>query len=752
MKRNTDCFEIKDLFKDILISLFSLNKFDNKYQILYPQLCKIFSLFTLQLDLDCVLPRKELLDDLNTINFNNYDSNKLMETVGYTDSDTVLYIFSNNYSYFSDFSIQEKIFMIFCDLCARSSLNTVFHSNLKNFSLKDFYSLIKSVLGFNKSEFKNTLKKSINRGLVKINKTQITLTDKWYDEISRLFDLSKIPETDLNDFDATSELFNTAKHPYTSIVTGYYAPAYILSKANKAKIRLWYVQNLDTFYETVNYLCNSEEEETIWLNYFDFPKLECDSVNLALTNLLKISVIISGNLSESFFEIFPEISVKYNENFINHRIDIMFEPDLANEIKKYLKNVSSINHKDNLIEQLNFFVARRGTKNVLENLPNFFENVKNDINREDEFQEKKEEEEHNNEINKSDKNKTMNTYKEKIISAINEDDFINRYDFALTPCAENDITSKKILEIHKKLSAPCSYLKCDKELFNKFDDLMNKHPNILNKELLYSYVKNTILFSKDNILRTTPLFLLGSPGCGKSMLCRELRTIFGQDKDIFIPMATGLGVGGLMGSTPEYKGASNGLILSSIWNSMNNVNCLNSIIVLDELDKASLSLTGERDANQNVLATLLQLFSDENMNHFKDNFFDLPIYNFFPNFFATGNSIDNIPEPLLDRLTIIRFRDYTSDEFKNIVIPKQYELFKQNHQNLSDSLSEDEIDFIFKLSNGKTRKIRPAIDTFLAASYDIDCKKRKLNNSEIEDLINRCSENKFGSKQIGFNI
>ena len=61
-----------------------------------------------------------------------------------------------------------------------------------------------------------------------------------------------------------------------------------------------------------------------------------------------------------------------------------------------------------------------------------------------------------------------------------------------------------------------------------------------------------------------PILLVGNPGCGKSLFCRQLRELFRQNYDIFIPLGAGQGSDAIAGSTPDYKNASNGRVLSSI--------------------------------------------------------------------------------------------------------------------------------------------------------------------------------------------
>ena len=134
-----------------------------------------------------------------------------------------------------------------------------------------------------------------------------------------------------------------------------------------------------------------------------------------------------------------------------------------------------------------------------------------------------------------------------------------------------------------------------------------------------------------------------------------------------------------------------------------------------------------------------------------DNFFEVPIKKeFHPNYIATANSLEPIPEPLLDRVNVIRFRDYTENELKNTIIPFQYESFKENHNELVPKpLTNEETEIIYKMSQGRTRKIQPSINKYLFAIFDINGKKHQLSSLEIENLIETSAVN-YEEKQIGF--
>ena len=330
-----------------------------------------------------------------------------------------------------------------------------------------------------------------------------------------------------------------------------------------------------------------------------------------------------------------------------------------------------------------------------------------------------------------------------------EEEFIKRYGTPGESNIESPAVNARIKDIHRLLSKPGEYMKVDQSMYAKFNELMERHPNIINKDLLYAVMKISWIFAKENIVKIPPILFVGTPGCGKTLLCTEITQIIGQKHNILIPLGSGGGITRLLGSTPEYKGASNGLILSSIWEANDTINTLNSIVILDELDKACYS-NQVSDQNQNILASLLQLLGDTNIKNFKDNFFEIELQNFYPCFLSTANSIKPIPESLLDRVNIIRLRDYNEQELKSIVIPLQYESFRNDFNNLiPEALSEEEIEIIYKLSKGMTRQIKPAIMKYLDAIFDMDGKRHPLSSMELYDLLKEATVN-YEDKQIGF--
>lgn len=344
-------------------------------------------------------------------------------------------------------------------------------------------------------------------------------------------------------------------------------------------------------------------------------------------------------------------------------------------------------------------------------------------------------------------------FEDKLIDA---EKFHNRYpnpspndEIMENPLLQAEYT--KFFQIFQRLNKPARHLTVDRKMLTKLGHLLDTHPNLQDRGLLESILKMTIILSKDNEIHLPPILLVGPPGCGKTLLCHQLRELFGQDNDVFIPIGTGRGADYLMGATQGYRDATHGAVLASAWNALDGMCCHNPLIVLDEVEKGSFSKRAN-DVNQDILPPLLQLLGDINMENFRDAFFDVPLEKFRPNFIATANSLDPIPEPLLNRFVgILNFRDYTKKEFLDLIIPMQYEKFREerNKKMLPKMLDAYDIEIIYELSQGKTRHVQTAIIRYFAECFDMHGRRHTLNESQVEKLINDV-KNCSVKPQIGF--
>lgn len=646
--------EFRKIYQKIIVALLSINNFTVDYYKANRNLRQIVLKFLDDSFFENYTKKKDFFKAVNEKNLDNYSDEEILGKAHYLNYDTINYLFYKHASLFSSLTIEDKKCLLVLDLCNHSFLKDIFFSNDVPFPLEDFYKVVEFVLSIKTKTFKAAMEEALKVGLVDYDETKDVLNikeaERFGDDylesvVSRELErLSYIPSTEifkLEDYEVTG---NNSELPLSkqNLVTfsGECLTSYIYSKLESEKVHFWYATNIVKCIKILRHFSDwGLDNQYVWLDNYedDDPYKERALADTALR--LKAKLIVSGhNLTNSFAKDAIKISLK--DSCLEKKVHNLFPEDLAEAVLSYMAKIESVSKKREFLSNVDSIVKDTDPdffKNALPDYFNLFDkSLKEDSSK---FEEKK----------------------KTILTAIREEDFKRRYDISESDVEDNPVLNAeygKIFRIYKKLIAPATYLKADKQISKGLKTLIDKHPNLLNENLLSAFLKNAILFSKDSIIRIEPILLVGNPGCGKSLFCRQLRELFRQNYDIFIPLGAGQGSDAIAGSTPDYKNASNGRVLSSIWESMKNSNCLNPLIVLDEVDKACLT-SQTSDHNQNILPTLLQLLGDENRLHFTDNYFDVPLNGFLPNFIATANSKENIPECLLDRFNVIEFRDYT---------------------------------------------------------------------------------------------
>ncbi len=682
-------------------------------------------------------PRKEkseLLRALQKHHFFYVTEEEVLCLADYSNTEYYGYLFSDYYSLFSELSLVDKRILATVDLCCGSKLRLIFESKKIPFAFEDFYHLMEYVLVVTDEDFKHTMAKAGKLNLVDFNesKKKLATTKTFCQELLRLSTIPPLYNLDINDFIVSGydcrKSFSEVK--FTAFA-GEDVSSFVYTKLEKEKLRFWYAE---TFGEAINLFQYFKEQnlynsECVWLSYREANSLKNEALLIKKAEETGTSFIISGTKNDLLGRTYSCVELKTSA--LEKKIEKIFPPELVKSICDYLSRIAAADKKKEFISAL-FDYQMSNQHNpyfIKETLPDFWNVFKQRLSKDEIIQ-------------------------PVVLRMIDEDDFEKRYGSNPDNYSDNQGMNNRLKEIHKQLSQPVEFLKADNSILCKAEKLLAQHPNILNKDDLLLSLKNAILFAKDGVIRLDPLLFVGSPGCGKSLLCRQLREILNQDKDCFITIGNGGGVQNLLGTTPEWKGASNGKILSAIWEA-NTKNCLaNPLIVLDELDKGNFSPRGS-DNMQNILPVLLLLTGDENLKHFQDLFFEVPINKiFYPNIICTANRLEPLLEPhvesLYNRLRVIHFRDYTEDEMKKLIIPLKYEAFKKEHNELvPEKLSPREIDIIYALSNGLTRQINMGIKKYLGTAFDLEGKRHRLSSKNIEKLI-------MGSKvvsqerQIGF--
>ena len=233
-------------------------------------------------------------------------------------------------------------------------------------------------------------------------------------------------------------------------------------------------------------------------------------------------------------------------------------------------------------------------------------------------------------------------------------------------------------------------------------------------------------------LKNQIICLVGPPGVGKTSIAASIARAM-KRKYVRVSLGGVRDEADIRGHRKTYIGAMPGRIIDAV----SRAGVRNPLILLDEIDKLSISAHGDPSS------ALLEVLDPEQNKFFRDHFVEMPFDLSDCLFIATANTLETVPRPLIDRMEIIELVTYTKNEkhsiAKNHLIPKQLKRHGLSGRTvkLTDAAIDELIEYYTREAG--VRNLERAISDLCrkAAKKIVEqgCKRVTIDGCDIEGYL-----------------